>query len=265
MSSIIAEKYANLLTLEDVVQLFKLLEKAIGNKAEAAKICGLERKTTYGWEIAKEIRLNTKKKVLAALIENLPEETLDFMTEKSVQASVDILRTYLFAIYEKAVDERNTSNFLRLTSKFEETRHKYASLIVDHLENEVGNMLELIPEKASELGVIFKPSPLNVVRLSEFSKLLLPSLIKAISMLRPYVPEGEIASIFNIPHEFVQTLSTVLQEHYIAIRMPTPMKIESTTAATLGLQESLLSEAKRKKPWIEAPIGVGSSEWLQPK
>lgn len=259
MSSIMAEKYANLLTMEDVVRLFELLEKAIGNKTEAAKACGLERKTTYGWEITKEIRLSTKKKVLAALIENLTEETLDFMTEKSAQASVDILRIYLSAIYEKAMNERNASNFFRLASKFEETKQKYAGLIADYLETEVANMSELIPEKANELRVTFQPSPLNVVKLSEFSKLLLPSLIKTISMLSPYTPESEIASIFNMPHEFIQTLSAALREHYIPIRISAPMKPDFTTAATLRLQEPLAQRVKRKDPWVKTRIGLGSS------
>lgn len=264
MSSMIAEKYANLLTGEDVVRLFELLETVIGSKTDAAKICGLERKTTYGWKTTKEIKLKTKKKVLAALIENLTEETLQFMSEKSVQASVDILRTYLFAIYERAVNETKASNFLRLASKFEESKQKYAGLIAEHLETEVGNMSELITEKASELRVPFKPSPLDVVKLSEFSEHLIPSLIRTISMLSPYTPESEIASIFNIPDEFVQTLSDALHEHYVAIRIPTPMKPEPITAATLG-SRARMPRVKAKRLWMEAPIGEGSSGWSPQK
>jgi hypothetical protein len=258
MSSLIAEKYANLLTLENVVWLFELLEKVTGNKADAAKICGLERKTTYDWEVTKEIRLNTKKKVLAALIENLPEETLDFMTEKSIQASVDILRTYLFALYEKAMAERNLTDFLRLASKFEEKRDKYAGLIADYLEVEVGNMLELFPEKASELGVTFQPSPLRTVRLSEFSKYL-PHVIRTISMLDPDTPKVEIAKIFSLPLEFVETLSAALREYHIPTKMLIPSEPELRTAATLEAQKQIPQEAEPLVTWGQVPPRLGAS------
>ncbi len=229
MSSLIAEKYANLLTMEDVVKLFKLLEDAVGNKVEAATLCELERKTTYGWEATKEIRLRTKKKVLAALIEHLTEETLDFITKRSVETSVDILRTYLTATYEKAMDERtDPESFLRLAFKFEETKQKYSGLIVDFLDIEVGDMSMHIPEKASELGVTFKVSPIQNMKLPNLSKLL-PSLIRTISSTYPYIPDTEIAKVFNLPADFVHTISVTLHQNYIAIKTPTvSMKITSS-------------------------------------
>ena len=258
MSSIIAEKYANLLSVEDIVWLFELLEKAVGNKVEAARICGLERKTTYDWETTKEVRLSTKKKVLAALTENLPEETLDFMTERSVQASVDILRTYLFAIYEKAMNEKNATNFLRRASKFEDTKQKYAGLITGYLEIEVGNMSELLPEKADELRVTFKPLPLQMVRLSDFTKLL-PNLMKTISIASPTAPRIEIAKIFNISSEFVETISTALCEYYVSIRRAVPVEPEPPTAATVETQKILPQELEQPMAWTETPIRLGAS------
>ncbi len=262
MSSIIAEKYADLLTMEDVVELFKLLEKKVGNKVEAAKICGLERKTTYGWDTTKEIRLRTKKKVLTALIENLTEETLDFITERSVDTSADVLRTYLSALYERAMDEREDPlNFLRLASRFEETKQKYAGMIVDRLEVEVGNMSTLFPEKATELGTTFKVSPINVLKLSELS-ILVPSLIKTISSTYPYIPDSEIAKFFNLPSDFILTLSVALHENYIAIRTPiAPLKISPSpyegnheTAGTIELHLHGFPEAVQPEVWTKKPI-----------
>lgn len=257
MSSLIVEKYANLLTHDDVIWLFKLLEKTIGNKVEAAKVCGLERKTTYGWEITKEIKLSTKKKVLAALIENLPEETLDFMTEKSIQASVDILRTYLFALYEKAMAQEDPRSFLRLAAKFEEKKDKYSGLIVDHLEIEIGNMLELFPEKASELGVSFQPSPLRIVKLPEFARLL-SHVIKTISMLDQSTPRVEIAKIFNLPSDFVEKLSEALRQYYVPTRLLIPTEREFETAATVELQNPSLPEIRQEEAWIKGSV-LGAS------
>jgi hypothetical protein len=261
MSSIIAQKYANLLTMEDVVRLFKLLEDAVGNKVEAAKLCGLERKTTYGWEATNEVRLRTKKKVLTALVENLTEETLDFITKRSVETSVDILRTHLSVIYEKAMDERtDASTFLHLASKFEATKQKYAGLITDHLVIEVGNMSALIPEKASELKVPFTSAPINLLKISELSKLI-PSLIKTVSAVSPCTSDNEIAKIFNLPEEFVHTFSTALHESCIAIRAPTvSLKIipshyegEQDTASTVQLHPPQPLEAEHRE-WIKKAI-----------
>jgi hypothetical protein len=200
--------------MEDVIYLFERLEKTVGNKKKAARLCGLERKTTYGWKETREIRLKTKKKILAALIENLTEETLDFIVQRSVSASADVLRIYLSALYEKAMDENLTaSEFLRLASKFDEIKQRYSGLVVEHLGIQVGNMLRNIPERARELGVSFKPSPTNIMKLTDLT-ILIPNLIKTISVVSPYTLGNEIAKTFNIPEEFVNSISTALYYSY---------------------------------------------------
>jgi hypothetical protein len=256
LSSLVVEKYANLLTREDIVSLFGYLEKSVGNKVETARICGLERKTTYDWEKTREIRLDTKKKVLGASMRNLPEETFDFMTEKSVQASVDVLRTYLFALYERAMTERNPTGFLRFASKFEEKTQKYSGLIADYLEIEVGHMSGFFPEKASELGVTFQPSPPRTVRLSGLSELL-PHMIEAVS-LDPATPNVELAKIFNIPLEFVETLSTALSQYYTPTRMLVSTEPELKTAATL-VSPGLVPHEAEQQGWVQVPSRLGAS------
>ena len=251
MSSLMVEKYANLLTMEDVVWLFGLLEKAVGNKVDAARICDLERKTTYGWEKTKEIRLDTKKKVLSASMKEMPEETLDFMTQKSVQASADVLRTCLFALYEKAMTVRNSTDFLGLASKFEEKTQEYSGLIADCLEIEVGNMSGLLPEKASELGVAFQPLPPRIVRFSGLSELL-PHMIRAVS-LDPNTSRVELAKIFNLPLDFVDALSTALSQYYAPAKMVVLTEPELATAATLGSQGLVPQQAEQQTVWVQVP------------
>lgn len=259
MSSLIAEKYANLLTREDVIRLFELLVKRLRNKVEAAKVCGLERKTIYGWETTKEIRLNTKRKVLAALIENFPEETLELLTEKSAQATVDILRNYLFALYEKAIIEKDPQNFLQLTSRFEEAKKKYAGLIADYLKIEVGDMLELLPERASELGVQFQPAPLGTVKLSELSTII-PHLFKALSIVDLSVPRAEIAKTFNLPIDFIENLSRVLYEYYVPTRI-FQIREKFETASTAGLQKQP-AEALTQLAWQVEQLQFGMQTFL---
>ena len=203
--------------MDNVIQLFKRLEETVGNTSKAAEICGLERKTIYGWEEAGEIKLKTKKKILAALIEYLTEETLDFIVQRSAEASTDVLRIYLTALYEKAMDINTAKNeILRLISRYNLIKQKYAGLIVNYLEFEVGNMLHNIQERANELGIHFVPSPNDIVRLEEFS-LLIPNLIKTIST-SPYTPDSEIAKTFNVSQGFIHSFSTALHENYIAIK-----------------------------------------------
>lgn len=220
MSSILAEKYADLLSSEDVSKLFNNLEKALGSRTEAARICRLERKTTYDWEKTDEIRLRTKRRVLRAFLDSLPEEALKFMTERSVEKSVDILRIFLSAIYEGALNEQiSREEFQRLTSKFEDIKRKYAGLILDNLEVEVGDMCRSLSEKGSDLGLTLPESPSDVVRLSKLSRVI-PTLIRAISVRTPLTADPEIAKDLNFPLEFVQSLSRGVQESYPISRQP---------------------------------------------
>lgn len=222
MSSILAEKYANLLTMQDIVSLFHRLEKVAGSRSEAARMCGLERRTVYGWQTTREIRSKTRERILAALLEGMPEDTLEFLTRKSVESSTDVLRTYLSAMYEKAMSEGvDNQEFSRLAIKFDQTTRRYAGLSVENLQPEISVMLWHTSERAKEIGVAFQPLPNDLVRLTQFSRLI-PNLVKAVSALSPYVPDNEIASTFNIPAAFVSAMSTALHENYIAIRAVEP-------------------------------------------
>jgi len=244
MSDVIIEKHAHLLTAEDVMRLFKHLEDTLGSRVKAADICKIERKTIYDWEKTGEVKLKTKRKVLRALLEKMPEDTLDFMTKRSVESSVDTLRIYLSAIYETAVDDRTSINdFRRLSSKFEEIRTKYSGLIVDHLDVEVGDMLRFLDEKASDLGLTLPRSPIDLASLSKLSEIL-PATIKALSF-KPLITDFEIARDFGFTPEFVQSLSMALQESFLAIRPPTPQiervypGSELLTAGTISVREPL--------------------------
>ena len=243
MSEVIVERYASILSPQDVRQLFNRLEENVGSRLEAAKLCGLERKTVYDWEKTGDIKLRTKKKVLTALVENLVDETLEFMTGRSFETSVDILRIYLSALYETAVSEEiSKTAFQQLVSKFEEAKKQYPGLIIGHLEPEIENMLRSLSEKAAALEIPFDTSPLDVVRLTSLSAEI-PTLIKTISTATPWVPDTDIAKIFNFPKEFVQSFHKALQENFIAIRPPlalptltSPYEAQPVTAGTIPLQ-----------------------------
>jgi len=210
MSNIIVEKYANLLTVRDIIELFNGLEKTLGSRVEAAKMCRLERKTIYGWEKTGEMRLKTKKKVLTALVDNLTEDILEFITKRGFETSLDLVRIYLSYLYENAIDKVNIEEFTRLALKFEQARQEYSGLIADKLELEVGNMSRSLYDRASEIKISVPKAPIAIVNLQKVSPLV-PALAK-IMILSPEITELELANRFNLPREFVSSLSTALRE-----------------------------------------------------
>jgi hypothetical protein len=100
-------------------------------------------------------------------------------------------------------------------------------------------MLQYTLVRAKEIGLAFRPSPNDIVRLTEFSRLV-PDIVKAVATLSPYVPNNEIARIFNLPANFVNTLSVALHDSYIPIRAVEPAQMvqvsprdQALTTATL--------------------------------
>jgi hypothetical protein len=97
-----------------------------------------------------------------------------------------------------------------------------------------------------------------MVKLSEFSKLL-PYVIKTISTLDISTPKVEIAKIFNLPSEFIETLSTTLNEYYVPSKMRIPTEPELGTAATLEPPKQLPQEVEQLATWSQIPIRLGAS------
>lgn len=241
MSSMLAEKYAHMLTRTDIIHLFRRLEEIVGNRSQAARICGLERRTIYGWDTTREIRSRTRERILAVLLENLTEETLEFLTRRSVESSTDVLQTHLSSIYERAMSEStNNQEFTRLVTKFDQERQRYEGLLASsNLQTEISTMLQHTLARAKEISLAFRPSPNDIVRLTEFSRLI-PDIVKAVATLSPYVSDNEIARIFNLPAGFVNTLSAALHDSFIAIRAIEPARMtqafpgdQAPTMATL--------------------------------
>jgi len=240
LSSMLAEKYAHMLTRTDIIHLFGRLEETVGNRSQAARICGLERRTIYGWDTTREIRSRTRERILAVLLENLTEETLEFLTRRSVESSTDVLYTYLSSMYEKAMSEgTDNQEFSRLATRFDQTKQQYEGLLAGTLQNEISAMLQHTLVRAKEIGLAFRPLPNDIVRLTEFCRLI-PDIVKAVATLSPYVPHNEIAKIFNLPAGFINVLSAALHDSYIPIRAVEPTQMvqvfprdQTPTMATL--------------------------------
>lgn len=150
----IAEKYAGILTEEDVGNLFdSLVKKLANNRSEAARRCGLTGKATYDWERTAYVKLATKKKVLKASLEEDFIETVEYLLGRSSDRSVDLLRAVLSMLYADAIEADSRAGFEPVFQKFEGTRARYQGIIKDNVRDEVEDMTHALRNRALELGV----------------------------------------------------------------------------------------------------------------
>jgi len=204
--SYLVSKYAGSLSKEDAEELFSKLVKACGSISEACRKCGIQRKTTYDWPSVKSLKSLTKEKVLKAMLEVDLEEALSFLLSRSKEDTVDLLSTNLSYLYEKAMSEDiGRERFLNAIEKFEEIRQKYAGLVFEELEEEVGDMAHFIKERATELNVPLPTETINTIKSSQILEML-PIVVDAIYH-RGYIRDpSELAKDLSVPKELVEVL-----------------------------------------------------------
>lgn len=210
MTESIVDSYAHLLTKDDAFNLFQKLIDAHGSREKASQACGLERKTTYNWSKTEEMKVETKKKILSVFFDLFTEDAFDFITEKSVENSVDIIYLLLSSIYGQIVIKDTSHEELsNLLTKFDEVKMKYEGVIRQYLEEEISGMeTSLLDNKPGD--IIFKLTPPNLVRISDLSELL-PSIIKEVYLKPPNVSIDKLAENWNISEQFINSISTGVQ------------------------------------------------------
>jgi hypothetical protein len=165
LSNYITDKYAGILTEEDVAVLFSLLAKELGeNRSEAARQCGLTGKATYDWENAAYVKLGTKKKVLEASLKKNFLGTVEYLFGRSTDSNLDLLRTILSTLYANALEASSVEEFKSTFAKFEITRTRNLGMIRDGIQTEVTDMTTLLRDRAAELGI-----PTETKSIKEFS------------------------------------------------------------------------------------------------
>jgi len=175
MSESIAKKYADWLRGSDIVDLFESLEKAHGSVSKAAKACGLERKTVYDWKrraSAENLKAATKRKVVAALLEQVPEETLDSIIERLLSQVRELLHVYLSTLYEHAVEEKDPREFAQLVKHFGDALTKYGGLVAGRSEIETSTMLRELSARSDRLAEPITIPPIMVYSSEQLERLL---------------------------------------------------------------------------------------------
>lgn len=223
MASYIAEKYAGILTKEDVNQLFDVLtERLQGNRSEAARQCGLTGKATYDWETVAYIKFRTKKKVLEACLGTNFLATVEYLLKRSNERTVDILRTFLSTLYQGAIEADSKDQFSDLFDRFQALRKKYRGLIKDEIEDEVTDMVWLLSERASEFQMPPSEKSFEDVSLREWLDVF-PAIVDA------YVENPQQAQAMAEALDFPRESTKILWPNFEKLR---PGKL--TTEAQLG-------------------------------
>src|SRR3989442_14026486 len=156
MSTYIVDNFSEVLTQEDISDLFGKLQSSAGSLAKAAELCKLERKTIYDWEKTGYVKLSTKRKVLKALLENLSKPTLGFITRRTYNRAQEAFRIYLSTMYEHCVTESKPDSFLKEVAEFESAVKEYKALAQNLWRDELPQMLYELSRHAQELGTNWK-------------------------------------------------------------------------------------------------------------
>lgn len=204
MPTYIAERYAEILTKEDVGQLFNVLtQKLHGNRSEAARQCGLTGKATYDWEKARYVKLTTKRKVLETCLRIDFLDTVEYLLKRSSERTTDVLRTILSTIYNEAIETNSKEQIIVLLDKFNTLRTQYRGLINDRIMDEVADMLWMLRQKAQELEVPVLPKSIEDISAKELLEVL--PLLGDMYLQNPQRFPA-IAKTLNLPPQSIEML-----------------------------------------------------------
>lgn len=225
MPSYIADRYAATLTTEDTASLFDALtDKLHGNRSEAARQCDLTGKTTYDWEKASYVKINTRRKVLEACLRIDFLSTVEYLLKRSNERATDILRTVLSTIYAEAVETRSAEEFAVLLERFETLTSEYRGLVYDKIKDEVTDMLWTLKQRAQELKVSARQKSIDDISARELLQFL--PLLAEMYLSRPK-EAPMIAETLDFPRESIEMLWPTFEKLRPAE--------EAMTEATIGI------------------------------
>lgn len=249
--SYLAEKYATLLSKDDVLELFQDLEELCGgNVSKACQKCGIQRKTKYDWIRTRSLKSNTKRKVLKTMVEIAPERTLNFLLSRSKETTVELLSTYLSQVYAKAMAEPiDPRSFVNTVKTIEKIKNEHAGLIWE-LEEELGDMMYHIKERAFALKVSLPEESVDMIKPSHLLEMI-PSVAHAITRREVRGSPSELAINLKAPEKLVRVMSE-------AIMIPFGQLIEASQSVLPYKIGEVPPTAN-----VEYPTGWGgNSDWV---
>lgn len=259
MSSYITDRYAGMLTEEDVTTLFNLLAKELGdNRSEAARRCRLTGKATYDWESATYVKLGTKKKVLEASLRGNFLNTVEYLLGRSTDSSQDLLRTVLGTLYSNALESSSSEDFKNAYTKFEQTRIRHKGMIRDEIQIEVTDMATTLREKAEGLGLAVNPRST-----SEFSAEELLTSIRIIGQIyseNPLQAETFAEKEMDLPRGALKPIIETFNILCMTKKIHTNASDEADKKMKLSIVPKPLLATPETIPWIKYYHPYGSQE-----
>lgn len=102
MNEQLLDYYSELLSKEDIMELFNSLENKYGSIEGACRVADISKNTVYDWRHTKHIKKDTKMKILKASFEEYPDDMLEFVLEKARKKVLELIEVILLTIYDMA-------------------------------------------------------------------------------------------------------------------------------------------------------------------
>lgn len=159
MSLRFAERFADYLTKGEVYRLFiEVLVREYGSIAKASDAAGIERKTFYNWERAREVTRPTKVKVLRAAFEADPHHTLRFVVKILRRRAGEALFALLDYLRGEALRCEGREEFERYASLLRRALEEFGGPLSDEVAEELEAVDHVLMLKATKLGAVLRPS-----------------------------------------------------------------------------------------------------------
>lgn len=138
----LAQRFAEILTKGDVMELFKMLERRYGTVSKVCEMVGIERRTFYHWQYAKQINSGTKAKVLRVALGKYPIDTLEFLARKSRDRTKELLEILIEFLRRGIVEEEDPKKAEELARRAEEIIGEFSVPVTEYLRHEIANLIE---------------------------------------------------------------------------------------------------------------------------
>jgi len=141
MLGYVAERFAEVLTKGDVMELFRMLEQRYGTVSGVCERVGIERRTFYNWRSARQITRETKAKVLRAALDEYPIDTLEFLARKSVERARELLEL-LIEYLRRGIAEGDLGKAEELARRAESIVREFSVPVTEYLHDTLRSLAE---------------------------------------------------------------------------------------------------------------------------
>jgi hypothetical protein len=195
--------------------LFDRLKEDSGNLAAATSIVNIQRKTVYDWDSnTDDVKLSTKRKILAACLLVDPHETLRFLIEKNANDYHELLGRYVTMLDDEIQSTDMPLEIEKLCPKLDDILLSHIGAIHDAKIIEIDDIISTVNKKCKSIGVkgitqdvcLVEPTSLP----SRFIQLL------ALFKNQNYLQCDEISDITGLPVAFVNEACAI--EDYTPIQ-----------------------------------------------